>query len=810
MSKLRLLACLMAAFLTGTAPLCAEEKISVDEAWKLYVLQTTVLPEPSSFEIEKLRKFFERITERLETIGDSDQNRFAEAMNTDRELQKMLTTPDWLHGLDVVRTGGAHVEPPGPASRITAAEDGGALLWIAGWNGLILRSDTHGGDWIRQTTGVSDHLEAIDFVDETTGFAVGHNGTVLRTRDGGASWHKLSGTGSVLHRDIDCLDPRHCWLTGEYPYVYRTSDGGETWKSSEVLPREKLGAILMLDKDRGVAAGRAIWRSDDGGETWARIRKLDQALSPTYGEGNRITALDTADGLSIWAVGRLGSGIGILASTDGGRNWMDQSGSVYPKGYLDVAQLRVPETHRANGVFALSESVAYLVATNGVILITVDGGAHWFVQEAQGESNFSFYDIVMRDGRVGWVVGNLGLIAGTNDAGRTWVPLGGAFHRFTMIAGKLVGIDPDRPSGYEVEQLLDNDKLDEALDLAIRVIGDAPGDAALIMDMLQPLYVHARSLYGTDQFAASADLFGALRDIAEPALGTTPESPEAGLFAARLSYHHGRSLRRIDAPLRALPALDEALRRAMALIEAQPGSQAIADLLGNIHHNRGRVFELLDRPEDAIASYVETVKYDPDDDIAFKRRGFLAFDIGDYAQSIDTLETAIALDPDNAGAINGLAWTYVAAGLPEFHQPERALELVRQALTLRQSAAYYDTLGAALLRTGDETRALEAYKTALAMDADYTADLVEDLGRLGCLADSGVAPLVSQIEAAVARCIQSGMPMFFLTLSLARVERIKASDPENARRHIEALERMAPNNPDVLRLQSEAAGWPEH
>jgi tetratricopeptide (TPR) repeat protein len=84
---------------------------------------------------------------------------------------------------------------------------------------------------------------------------------------------------------------------------------------------------------------------------------------------------------------------------------------------------------------------------------------------------------------------------------------------------------------------------------------------------------------------------------------------------------------------------------------------------------------------------------------------------GDIGPAIQAYERAVALDPDDPGAANNLAWALLqdAGRWPE------AEAIVRRALARRpdRQGYYLDTLGVALLRKGDTEGALAAFGSAL-------------------------------------------------------------------------------------------------
>lgn len=70
----------------------------------------------------------------------------------------------------------------------------GNSVWIAGSpGGRVWHSADDGLSWTAQPTGESQPMNALTFLSEQVGVAVGAFGTILRTEDGGASWAPVRG-----------------------------------------------------------------------------------------------------------------------------------------------------------------------------------------------------------------------------------------------------------------------------------------------------------------------------------------------------------------------------------------------------------------------------------------------------------------------------------------------------------------------------------------------------------------------------------------------------------------------------------------
>jgi photosystem II stability/assembly factor-like uncharacterized protein len=122
-------------------------------------------------------------------------------------------------------------------------------------------------------------LEAVFFINESTGWIVGDKGTILKTTDGGTTWNDLH-SGGVLRKfnDVFFIDENIGWVVGDNDYILKTVDGGATWHQQN-LPHAFVGnmqSIHFSSPHRGWIAGSdehrgAIYKTADGGNQWERV-----------------------------------------------------------------------------------------------------------------------------------------------------------------------------------------------------------------------------------------------------------------------------------------------------------------------------------------------------------------------------------------------------------------------------------------------------------------------------------------------------------------------------------------------------------
>ena len=80
-------------------------------------------------------------------------------------------------------------------------------------------------------------------------------------------------------------------------------------------------------------------------------------------------------------------------------------------GYQLVAQTN------ALAVCAVNANVAWVVAEDGALLVTSNGGAHWTLVDLATSAHLR---AIAQAGNAGWIVGDGGIVRKTRDAGSSW------------------------------------------------------------------------------------------------------------------------------------------------------------------------------------------------------------------------------------------------------------------------------------------------------------------------------------------------------------------------------------------------------
>jgi len=136
------------------------------------------------------------------------------------------------------------------------------------------------------------------------------------------------------------------------------------------LPADRITATSFIDADRGWAVGgeledgvgSLVQRTTDGGRTWKVL----------YADGAGFPLRDVAftDALHGWAVSSSGTLVGnIIATTDGGHSWVEQSGAG-PMRSVDFS----------DALHGTVEGWDGDRPQHPITLITSDGGKTWSIQ----------------------------------------------------------------------------------------------------------------------------------------------------------------------------------------------------------------------------------------------------------------------------------------------------------------------------------------------------------------------------------------------------------------------------------------------
>ena len=230
-----------------------------------------------------------------------------------------------------------------------------------GNSGSILRSTDGGLNWGIITSGVTDDLLSVSFVD-SFGICGARSQTILYSSNSGADWSiAQSGWvgggfwGAVL------LSPEIGFVAGEnsifQPLLGLTTDSGQNWNFSAFYLNNNEGratGVDFTDIFNGYASAR-VW---DGRGAISKTTNTGSDWITTFFY-NPLWDIDfptSATGLIGYAVGDSGA---ICKTYDAGLNWQAQQSGT---------------SARLNGVYFLDLDYGIAVGENGTLLRTTTGG----------------------------------------------------------------------------------------------------------------------------------------------------------------------------------------------------------------------------------------------------------------------------------------------------------------------------------------------------------------------------------------------------------------------------------------------------
>jgi hypothetical protein len=303
---------------------------------------------------------------------------------------------------------------PGGLSDLFAQD---SLVYVSdGSAGLLILENelysTPGGivSWEPQSSGTSDHLRCVHFVDTMTGWVAGDDGTILKTSDGGENWlPQNSGTGEDLFA-VFFVDPATGWAAGREGVILKTSDGGDHWDPQVSGTSQQIRSLRFVDSETGwaVGGGGTIHKTVDGGDHWQ---------PQSSGTSETLMSVSFVDLLHGWIAGH-GSGL-TLRTTDGGDHW--QTVYVPAQGYL-------------TSVCFVSEEIGWVASSGNQIFKTTDGGTLWTEQYSEPQIPYSTLNsIFFLDEDMGWVVGAIeiyGQSMCTHDGGGVWTEMHGGHDNY--------------------------------------------------------------------------------------------------------------------------------------------------------------------------------------------------------------------------------------------------------------------------------------------------------------------------------------------------------------------------------------------
>ena len=262
---------------------------------------------------------------------------------------------------------------------------------ICGAGGIILRTGNGGLTWDDLTTGPTNNIHSLDFIDSMNGVVVGDRGLVLWTTNAGVKWLEGQSNQTDALYEVHMLSQSKVLALNDRGLILRSTDGGRQWETLTTAFRDTLHAMDFINEQQGIIVGDGGFYcvTTDGGDTWSvdSIAGAKELIAVCLIDSLRIVAFEqsqtwcSSDGGSSWtkgavravynsaSVSRAGGIVYCLSwlnelssSIDGGRTWKKR---------------KLPQAFAGNGIHFITEAHGIAFDMGGKVIETKDSGATW-------------------------------------------------------------------------------------------------------------------------------------------------------------------------------------------------------------------------------------------------------------------------------------------------------------------------------------------------------------------------------------------------------------------------------------------------
>lgn len=159
-------------------------------------------------------------------------------------------------------------QPIGQINDMTCVSED--IVFAAGKNGYLIKTSDGGATWLPKTTGTTQNLIKVRFVNSNVGCILLANKTLKITTDGGNNWSLPFGTNIL---DFSMVSANVFYVTTFEGELLKTTNSGQTF--STINTTNLIGYIQFINENIGFCGEGVMMRTNDGGLSWSAIGDCD-------------------------------------------------------------------------------------------------------------------------------------------------------------------------------------------------------------------------------------------------------------------------------------------------------------------------------------------------------------------------------------------------------------------------------------------------------------------------------------------------------------------------------------------------------
>jgi predicted outer membrane repeat protein len=309
------------------------------------------------------------------------------------------------------------------------------------WDAEVMASQNGSGmTQINKGTVVTKaNINAIEFVNNNEGIAVGSNGTIIKMTNGGETWSYKNLSTPYNLTSVHFVTDRIGFIAGDRGVILKTTNGGNDWTVvNNTNASYDINAMTFSNSMNGFAVGKGgfMLATTNGGDSWAQVATGTSnsindvrfnGVSKGYAVGNRGTILVTENGGASWSVQNANTfaDLNTITFTDNNTGYVAGNGAIFKTTNAGQTWTNVLNDDSKNfkSIFFTSLDKGTAVGAYGVMVKTANAGQTWENVDVKLNENkvyYSFSDIFYPSENTVLLSANNGLMLRSTDAGANW------------------------------------------------------------------------------------------------------------------------------------------------------------------------------------------------------------------------------------------------------------------------------------------------------------------------------------------------------------------------------------------------------